>query len=124
MTRITSTVLIIIVLLNGSVSIMQASGLSDDLGVTLAPGIEENMDEVIQNAKDGFSASEGLGDTLFSLFSAAMSTFNLLIEGVFAAPAMMINIGFPSWIVVPIFAPMYIVSTLELIYVASGRQTV
>lgn len=124
MTRITSTLLIFMILANGSITVMEGSGLSDDLGVTLAPGVDKAMDNVLENAKKGFSASEGLGDTLFSLFAAAMGTFNLLIQGVFSLPQMFLNLGFPEWAVLPLFAPMYVVSTLELIYAASGRSLI
>lgn len=124
MTRITSTILIFLVLTNGAVTVMAGSGLSEDLGVQLAPGVEKAVTEVENNAKDGFTASEGLGDTLFSMFAAAMGTFKVLIEGVFAMPQMFLNLGFPEWIVWPFFTPMYIVSTLELIYAATGRALI
>jgi hypothetical protein len=124
MTRITSTILIFMVILNGGVTVMEGSGLSEDVGVVLAPGVNDAVDKTIQNAKDGFTASEGLGDTLFSLFAAAMGTFEILITGVFSLPSMMLNLGFPSWIVIPFFAPMYIVATLELVYAASGRNLI
>lgn len=124
MTRITSTVLIMMLLLNGTVGIMSASGLSGDLGVDLAPGVNDAMDSVVENARDGFTATEGLGGTLFSLFAAAMGTFNVLIEGVFAAPQMFMNLGFPGWFVIPVFAPMYVVATLELIFIATGRDAI
>lgn len=121
MTRITSTLLVFMILANGGITVMEGSGLSDDLGVTLAPGVDNAIDQVLSDAKDGFTASEGLGDTLFSLFSAGMGTFNVLIQGVFALPQMMMNLGFPEWIVMPFFAPMYVISVLELIYMATGR---
>lgn len=124
MTRITTTILIVMVLLNGTVTVMEGSGLSEDIGVTLAPGVSESIDDVIKNAKDGFTASEGLGDTLFSLFAAAGGTFRVLISGVFSLPAMFLNLGFPSWMVLPIFAPMYIVSTLEIIFAFTGRDMI
>jgi hypothetical protein len=123
-TRITTAVLVFMLLFNGGVTVMEGSGLSEDLGVTLAPGVDEAMDNVVDNAKDGFSASEGLGNTLFSLFAAAMGTFQLLIQGVFSFPSMLLNLGFPGWFVVPMFAPMYVISTLELIYAATGRGLV
>jgi uncharacterized protein (DUF983 family) len=43
---------------------------------------------------------------------------------VFAAPVMFMNLGFPEWFVLPVFAPMYLISTLELIYAATGRNLV
>lgn len=124
MTRITSTVLVFMILFNGGVTIMEGSGLSDDLGVTLAPGVDNAMDKVVENAKAGFSPNTGLGDTLFSLFATAMSTFELLIAGVFSMPSMFLNLGFPAWFVLPIFAPMYVISTLELIYAATQRNLI
>lgn len=121
MTRITSTILIFLVLTNGAVTVMTGSGLSDDLGVELAPGVDKAVDEVIENAKEGFAPNNGLGDTLFAMFAAAMGTFKVLIQGVFSMPQMFINLGFPDWIVYPFFAPMYIIATLEMIYAATGR---
>lgn len=121
MTRVTSTILIFLIILNGTVTVMQGSGLSEDIGVTLAPGVDKAINKAVGQAKDGFSASEGLGDTLFSLFVAAMSTVSALFNSVFAAPTMFTNLGFPSWFVWPVFTPMYLISTLELIYVATGR---
>lgn len=124
MTRITSTVLIILLLLNGSASMMEASGLSDDLGVDISPGVERAMDDAISTAKDGFASNAGPLDTLFALFISGMKLFETLTQAVFAAPTMFMNMGFPSWFVFPVFAPMYIVSTLEIMYVATGRETV
>ncbi len=124
MSRITSTLLIFLILTNGAVTVMEGSGLSDDLGVELAPGVDKAVDDVVKNAEDGFTASEGLGDTLFSLFAAAMGTFKILIEGVFSMPQMFLNLGFPGWIVWPLFAPVYVISTLEFIYAATGRVLV
>lgn len=123
MTRITATILVFMVLLNGSVSMMAASGLSEDLGVTLAPGVEQAIDETIDDL-DEFSTSEGLGDNLFSLFSSAMGVGEILAHGVFSMPSMLLNLGFPGWIVYPLFAPMYILSTLELVSMASGRNMI
>lgn len=123
MTRITTTILIFMLLANGGVTIMTGSGLSEDLGVTLAPGVEKAMDDVLDNAKKGFSPNAAALETLYFLFVAGMSTFNVLISGVFSLPSMFLNLGFPEWIVVPLFAPMYVISTLELIYMATGRST-
>lgn len=124
MSRITTTVLILLLLLNGSASIMEASGLSEDIGVDIAPGVDRAMDQAVDNAKDGFSSRAGPLETLFSLFIAAMKLFETLTKAVFAAPTMFANLGFPSWFIAPIFAPMYIVSTLEIMYVATGRDAI
>lgn len=124
MTRITSTVLVFLILTNGAVTIMEGSGLSEDLDVQLAPGVDNAMDEVVSNAKAGFSPDTGPGDTLFALFAAGKGTFKVLIQGVFSMPSMFLNLGFPEWFVVPLFAPMYVIATLEFIYAAAGRKLV
>lgn len=124
MTRITTTVFIFLILMNGSVSVMAASGLQDDLGVSLAPGISEAMDNAVSELKNGFAPSAGVADTLFTLFIAAVQVLNVVINAITAAPVMFVNLGFPGWIVYPITVPIYVISTFELIYVATGRDLV
>lgn len=124
MSRVTTTVLVMMLLLNGTVTVMESSGLTDDLQVTLAPGVDETMDELTKEMQQGFSPSGGFGDTLFSLFAAAASLFRLLVESVWALPQMMTNLGFPSWVIIPFFAPMYLLSTLEIVFIATGRDAV
>lgn len=124
MTRITTTVFVMLLLMNGTVTVMSASGLNDDLGVELAPGISEAMDDAIDSLQQGFEPSAGIGDTLFSLFIAGLQIFEIVISAITAAPNMFMNLGFPSWIVMPLFIPMYAISTLEMVFVATGRDLV
>lgn len=121
MTRVTTTILILMVLMNGTVGIMESSGLSDDLGVELAPGIGDEIDSAVSKAQDGFSTG-GIGSTLFGLFAAAGGFFNAFLKTVFAAPSMFMNLGFPEWFVVPIFVPLYIISMFEVVYAFTGRE--
>lgn len=124
MTRITTTVFIFLLLMNGTVTVMAASGLNDDLGVELAPGISETMSDAIDKLREGFDPSAGLGETLFTLFIAAAQLLNVVVNAITATPQMFINLGFPAWIVAPLFVPMYAISTFELIFVATGRDLV
>lgn len=124
MTRITSTILVFMILLNGGVTIMEASGMSDDIGVTLAPGVDDAMDGVVSEMKKGFSPDVSVIESLISMLVAGGRLFKVVIEGVFAAPAMFMNLGFPEWIVIPLFAPTYLISALELMYIFTGRRTV
>lgn len=124
MTRITTTLLVFLILANGTVTIMEGSGLSEDIGVDIAPGISEDVNELTNKAKDGFSATEGLGDTLFTLFSAAFTLVSIFMQSLWALPTMFLNMGFPAWIVLPITGPLYLISTLEVMYVATGRAMV
>ena len=121
MSRISTNILIILVLINGSIGIMDASGLSEDTGVHLNTGVSDKLDQSIQTAKDGFNPGSGIGETLFGLFVSAFYFFEALIMSVFSAPSLFINLGFPEWFVVPLFAPLYIIATLDLVYAATGR---
>lgn len=124
MTRVTTTIFIVLLLLNGSASVMSASGMSDDLNVELAPGISDSMDKATEELRKGFSPSAGVGETLFAMFIAGLEILRIIISGVGAAPQMFLNLGFPAWIVLPLFAPMYAISALELVYVGTGRDLV
>jgi hypothetical protein len=124
MTRVTTTVLVVLLLMNGTVTVMEASGFNDDVGVSLAPGISESMDSAVNNLREGFSPSAGLGDTLFTMFIAALDVANIVVNAITATPQMFLNLGFPSWVVFPLFTPMYAISTLELVYVATGRDMI
>lgn len=124
MTRITTTLLVFLILSNGTVTIMEGSGLNDDLGVELAPGISDQVEELTRLASDGFQANEGLGDTLFTLFAAGYSLIALFAQSIFALPTMFLNLGFPAWFVIPLTGPLYLISTLEVLYAATGRLMV
>jgi len=124
MTRVTTTLLVFLVLSNGAITVMEGSGLSDDIGVTLAPGVSDEVGELTAQAKDGFSASEGIGDTLFALFAAAFTLVSIFVQSLWALPSMLLNVGFPVWIVVPLTTPLYLIATLEVLYAATGRRMV
>lgn len=124
MTRVTSTILVMLLLFNGTVTIMEGSGLSDDIGVQLAPGISDSLDSIVDDLRDGFKPQAGPGDTLFSLFAAGLGVGRLVVNGAYAAPSMFINLGFPPWFIVPTFVPLYVIGTLELVYIATGRDMV
>lgn len=121
MTRVTTTLLILLVLMNGTTTIMAASGLSDQLGVQLDPGGDDRLQEANQTAATESNVDEGVGDTLFSLFTRVGTIFSTITGAVFAAPTMFMNLGFPSWIVIPLFAPVYIISSLEIFAIVTGR---
>jgi len=122
MSRIGSTVVVFLLLLNGSTGIMAASGISDDLGVTLNPGIQEQMDRIERNAKQGFSPSANIAESFVGVSIAALTTFQVFISAMTSAgPYAFINLGFPGWIVWPVFLPMYFIATMEFIYLVTGR---
>lgn len=122
MSRVTTTLLILMILVNGSVGIMSSSGLEADLGVSLAPGVSDSVDSAVQTAERGLSANSGFAQTLIALILSALQLFSALIRAVFAFPQMLMNLGIPSWIVVPVSLPLYVIAALEFVFLATGRD--
>jgi hypothetical protein len=56
------------------------------------------------------------------MFAAALGIGRLIVSGAYAAPSMFLNLGFPLWFVAPVFTPMYLIGTLDLVYMATGRS--
>jgi len=122
MSRIGSTVIVFLLLINGMSGAMAASGINDDLGVTLNPGIESQIETITENAEEGFSPTTTVTESFVGVSIAALGTFQVFVTAMTTGgPTMFINLGFPEWIVVPVFAPLYVVATLEFIYIVTGR---
>lgn len=128
MTRITSTILIMMVLLNGTATVFEVSGLSDDLGIEYSTGVSETMDDVVQEMKKGFNPQVGVIESLISLAVAAITFFEVIVDAVFAAPDLMKNLlgrgEFVNTVVDVLAAPLYIIATLEIVFLAVGRDMV
>lgn len=123
MARITTTLVVFLILSNGAVTVMEASGLSDDLGVQLAPGISERVDTITTEMRGGFQPGTGIVDSLLSLAISVGNLFLLLVESTYAIPTAMTNLGFPIWAVTAAFAPIYLLATLEMALVILGRRS-
>lgn len=124
MTRITTTLVVVLLLLNGTVTVVEGSGLAEDAGVELAPGISERMESVTDRMQEGFSPNIGVIQSFIALGGAALGFFQVLVEGMFALPTALKNMGLPAFIVDPLFIPLYLISSLEAIYVILGRELV
>ena len=123
MARITTTIFVFTLLLNATAGVMAASGLSEDVGVSIAPGIGENMDKA-QEALDGFDPNVSIIESFVALAVAAGRLFSAVITGAFALPSALINMGIPVWAVTAFAGPLYVISTLELVALMVGRETV
>jgi len=122
MSRVTTNILVILVLVNSAVGIADASGLTEDTGVELDTGVSESLDAAVDQARTGFSPDSGAGETLFTLFIGAYFFAQAMFQTVFSAPTLLMNLGFPAWFVVPITAPIYIIAMMDLVYIAAGRD--
>lgn len=128
MTRITTTVLVLVILMNGAATIMDVSGLNNDLGVNMETGVSDKVEDTINDVKDAFNPNIGSVESLISLSLAAIGVFEIVISGIFAAPPMLTNIlgggQLVETVVSVMFAPMYLISTLELVAISVGSETV
>lgn len=128
MTRITSTVLVMLLLMNGTATIMEASGLSEDLGVQINTGVDDAMDSLVNDMQRGFSPNVNIIESFVSLALAGVRVFQILVSAVYTAPVLMINIlgggSFVTTVVTVIMAPLYMISTLEILYMATGNDAV
>lgn len=128
MTRITSTVLAMMLLLNGAATVMEVSGLSDDIGIEMETGVDREMDKFVNDMKNGFSPNINIVESVISLTLAAVRVFFILVNAVYVAPELMINIlgggGLVETFVYVLMGPMYMISTLELLFMATGSDAV
>lgn len=123
MARITTTIFIFTLLLNATAGVMGASGMSEDIGVSIAPGVGEQMDKATE-ALDGFDPNVSIIESFVALAVAAGRLFGAVITGAFALPSALINMGIPSWAVIAFAGPLYVISTLEIVAIMVGRETV
>lgn len=124
-TRISTFILIGLIAMNGGFTIYESSGLSEDVGVDLAPGISDSVNQAIDTAQDAFSPSTGVIESFVGIVQAAAGFFLGLLNGLlFATPTAFINVGFPEYLVAAIFAPAYLIASLELLFIRSGRDIV
>lgn len=125
MARITTTLVILLILGNSAATIMAVSGLNDDLGVQLAPGISERADTIVTEMQGGFQPGTTVVESLLSLAISVGNLFLILVEGVFALPTMLINLGGGGEVVTvtvtALAAPAYVIATIEMALLVLGR---
>jgi hypothetical protein len=121
MARITTSIMIFLILANASVTVMAGSGLTEDLGVTVAPGISDTADNVVSEMQNGFAPSTSVIESFISLAISGGQLFKLIVQSTYAVPVMFLNLGFPSW-TIAFFAPAYLIGTVELVLLVLGRS--
>lgn len=118
--RPTIQIVIFLVLLNLAAGLITASGL----GAALAINPEVGGNDAVSDTQDEASSvepSQGRLDTLFSLFTSTADTMNSIFKLVFYGPAMLANIGIPSFITTFIFGAAGIVVAADVIHYLAGR---
>jgi hypothetical protein len=116
------SILVFLIFLNSTATLLGAAGVTDALGVE--PAIQddgaldraEQSAERIEPAQDQSSLGSFVGIT-----TGVINQLEAVITAPVAAPLMLTSLGVPSIITGFVFAPMYLLVTVDLIYYITGR---
>jgi len=120
--RYSTRIVIFLVLLNAAAGVMVQSGVANDWGISPTPGGGEAIEEANQTASE-IKGSGGFGDTLFGAFAGAANAFGDIFGAATAGPTMLSNLGIPGWLVGFVFAPLYILIGIDLVFILTGRRS-
>ena len=110
---------IIMMVANAAGAFLIAAGAPAVWGMSPETGIEGTTDAVNESASEITTERGGSGD-LFGIVSGAISTARQIAQLPFAAPLLLLNLGVPEFIVSFIFAPLYVVVSLDMISLMRG----
>lgn len=119
--RYSTRVVVFLIFLNAAAGALVASGVAGDMGIAPNPG----GDQALEQANDSVSQVEPGGgpvDTLFGLYASVADTLSAVFGVVFAGPAMIAALGVPGWITGFVFAPMYLLVGIDIIYILTQRR--
>lgn len=111
--RITTTIIVFFILLNGFAVALSASGVTDEWGTQPTPGDAEGL-TTAQNEADNISPSGGGLSTLFGLIVSVGSSIGTIFAGILPAVAMLGDLGVPSYIIGWVSAPLTLLAAIEL----------
>ena len=116
-----TNILIILIALNASAALIGASGLGAALGYQPTVGGDDVIDDAEDDAGE-IDAERSAIDTFVSGVITAAQTLLSMFSVVIAGPRMLINLGAPTSIVTFVSAPLYILVSIDILEVISGRN--
>lgn len=117
-----TNILIFLVALNASAVVVGAAGVSDSIGYSPGIGGDDQIEQA-NSSLDTVNTEKASGlDTFVGAVISAASTLIDVFGVVIAGPAMMINLGVPRFIVVPLAAPLYLLVGIDILQILSGRD--
>jgi hypothetical protein len=119
--RISFQLVLVLVLLNSAAGVLVASGVAGDMGIQPNPGGDEKVAQANQSASS-VDAGGGFGDTLFGLFISIAKAFEGVSNVVFFGPAMLTNLGIPSWATGMFSAVTTLIVGADAAYLLTGRS--
>lgn len=106
--------------LNAAVTFLAAAGSEAVWGIEYETGIGDTVTSVTESAKTITSGPSGFFDAVTGMTLAALNLLVDLLQLPFAAPTMLLNMGVPQFIVVFVFAPLYVVVAIDIIAILRG----
>jgi len=121
--KLSIQIVLFLVFFNAGAGMIQATAVSDDLGISPETGEPDELQEA-QDQADKFSAGGGLGDTLFGLISALGTALNTIVNAIFPGAAMLKNVGIPDPIVNFLFSGMTLYVAFDMMdFLRTGGLT-
>lgn len=109
-----------LILFKSSGIVLEESGIADAWGIGTTTGGDS---DVFQQANQT-AANQEFSQTpdLFNLFASfADGAFRTILEVAFQSELLLVNAGVPSWLVVFVTSPMYLIVFRDLYYIVSSR---
>jgi|APHM01.1.fsa_nt_gi hypothetical protein len=117
-----TNILIFLVALNGAALALGGAGLTADAGFAPTPGGGDQIESANQTAGNIEADKGGAFDTFVGAVISAGSALTSIFSAVTAGPQMLMNLGAPAFVIVPLAAPLYILVGIDLLQVISGRD--
>lgn len=118
--RVSTKILVFMIFLNASSTVVQASGLAEDMGISPKPSDTGALEDA-QRQSQSVNASSGVGSTLFGLYTEGGMLVQGFVGVLAGGPIMLAGLGIPLWVLTFIFAPAYVISAVDIYYALSGR---
>ena len=121
MARLIEGLIVFSLALNLWSGMLVVSGAADDAGIAglVETGGDENVETAKQEAGE-VSTGAPTGSTLFGMYNVLANTLGTLRAVVFGAPAMLYNLGTPSYITTPMEIVFGVVYSLGIIKFLRG----
>ena len=119
--NVTTSVMIILLCLNASFILLDATGVSTIIGVNI--GLDQNaFAQFAQNAQSIETTPNNLGFSEVATIKLAQILSGFWNLG-FALPKVLVSIGIPGMFVAFLTAPIYGCFVISLVYYITGRST-
>lgn len=120
--RISTNIVLFMVLSSAFIGAFEAGGVWEDWGVDVDAGISDQIDETQDAFKRITTGSLG-ADTLIGVFLTVLNTLKLGYALVTALPTFMGNVGVPTIVTDILDAVVFIIIGRDILSAYAGRRT-